>query len=182
MAAAVRRRLGVDVPLLVGGRLRTIRPAIAAARSSTRRPASVHGPRAAVHGDEIDRAVEVAADALPAWAETPAVERARVMFRFRELMHAQFEELAALVTREHGKTLAEARAEMQRGIEMVEFACGIPSLLMGQCAARTSRRASIAKRAGIRSASASASRRSTSRRWCRCGCSRSPSPAATRSS
>jgi malonate-semialdehyde dehydrogenase (acetylating)/methylmalonate-semialdehyde dehydrogenase len=81
---------------------------------------------------EIDRAVRSAHDALPAWSETPAVERARVMFRFRELLRARFDELAALVTREHGKTIAEARAEMQRGIEMVEFACGIPSLLMGQ--------------------------------------------------
>jgi malonate-semialdehyde dehydrogenase (acetylating)/methylmalonate-semialdehyde dehydrogenase len=82
--------------------------------------------------EEVDRAVKIAADALPAWAETPVVERARVMFRFRERLHARFEELAALVTREHGKTLVEARAEMQRGIEMVEFACGIPSMIMGQ--------------------------------------------------
>jgi malonate-semialdehyde dehydrogenase (acetylating)/methylmalonate-semialdehyde dehydrogenase len=81
---------------------------------------------------EIDRAVHSAHDALPAWGQAPAVERARVMFRFRELLRAHFEELATLVTREHGKTIAEARAEMQRGIEMVEFACGIPSLLMGQ--------------------------------------------------
>jgi malonate-semialdehyde dehydrogenase (acetylating)/methylmalonate-semialdehyde dehydrogenase len=81
---------------------------------------------------EIDQAVKSAAAALPAWSETPAVERARIMFRFRELLHAHFEELAAVITREHGKTIAEARAEMQRGIEMVEFACGIPSLLMGQ--------------------------------------------------
>ena len=81
---------------------------------------------------EVDRAVRAAAAALPAWSETPAVERAQVMFRFRQLLHENFAELAALVTREHGKTLSEARAEMQRGIEMVEFACGIPSLLMGQ--------------------------------------------------
>jgi malonate-semialdehyde dehydrogenase (acetylating)/methylmalonate-semialdehyde dehydrogenase len=54
------------------------------------------------------------------------------MFRYREILQAKFEEIAALVTREHGKTAAEARAEVQRGIEMVEFACGIPSLLMGQ--------------------------------------------------
>jgi malonate-semialdehyde dehydrogenase (acetylating)/methylmalonate-semialdehyde dehydrogenase len=53
------------------------------------------------------------------------------MFRFRERLHARFEELAALVTREHGKTLAEARAEVQRGVEMVEFAAGVPSMLMG---------------------------------------------------
>lgn len=82
--------------------------------------------------EEIDRAVRTAYEALPAWAETPAVERARVMFRFREKMQTKFEELAAMVTREHGKTIVEARAEIQRGIEMVEFACGIPSLLMGQ--------------------------------------------------
>jgi malonate-semialdehyde dehydrogenase (acetylating)/methylmalonate-semialdehyde dehydrogenase len=82
--------------------------------------------------DEIDRTVQSAASALPAWAETPVVERARVMFRFRERLAAHAEELANLVTREHGKTLAEARASVQRGIEVVEFACGIPSLLMGQ--------------------------------------------------
>jgi len=82
--------------------------------------------------DEIDSAVRAAANALPAWSETPAVDRARVMFGFREKLQSSFEELAALVTREHGKTLAESRAEIQRGLEMVEFACGIPSLLMGQ--------------------------------------------------
>jgi malonate-semialdehyde dehydrogenase (acetylating)/methylmalonate-semialdehyde dehydrogenase len=82
---------------------------------------------------DVDRAVRAAAAALPAWAETPAVERARVLFRFRELLARHAEELAASVTREHGKTLAESRASVQRGVEMVEFACGIPSLLMGQC-------------------------------------------------
>ena len=75
--------------------------------------------------------VAAAAAALPAWAATPVVERARVMFRYRQLLEANFEELATLVTREHGKTLAEARAEVNRGVEMVEFAAGIPSLLMG---------------------------------------------------
>jgi malonate-semialdehyde dehydrogenase (acetylating)/methylmalonate-semialdehyde dehydrogenase len=76
--------------------------------------------------------VEAAAAALPAWADTPVVERARVMFRFRELLHQHFDELAALVTREHGKTLAESRAEINRGIEVVEFSCGIPSLIGGE--------------------------------------------------
>jgi malonate-semialdehyde dehydrogenase (acetylating)/methylmalonate-semialdehyde dehydrogenase len=75
--------------------------------------------------------VESASAALPSWSETPIVERARVMFRFRALLEQHFEELAALVTREHGKTLAEARAEVNRGIEVVEFACGIPSLISG---------------------------------------------------
>jgi malonate-semialdehyde dehydrogenase (acetylating)/methylmalonate-semialdehyde dehydrogenase len=82
--------------------------------------------------EDVDRAVQAAMNALPAWAETPAVERVRVLFRFRERLVAAADELARLVTREHGKTLGESRASVQRGIEMVEFACGIPSLLMGQ--------------------------------------------------
>lgn len=82
---------------------------------------------------DVDRAVQAAAQALPAWAETPVVERARVMFRFRDLLARHTDELAHLVTREHGKTLPEARASVQRGLEMVEFACGVPSLMMGQC-------------------------------------------------
>ena len=124
---------------------------------------------------------EAAATALPAWAETPAVERARVLFRFRERLAAEAEELARLVTREHGKTLAESRASVQRGVEMVEFACGIPSLLDGPGRCRTSPARSTARRSATRSASASGSPRSTSRRWSRSGCSRWPWPAATRS-
>jgi malonate-semialdehyde dehydrogenase (acetylating)/methylmalonate-semialdehyde dehydrogenase len=88
---------------------------------------------------EVDRAVQSAARALPAWAETPVVERARLMFRFREQLGAHADELARLVTREHGKTLAEARASVQRGIEVVEFACGVPSLFMGQVLANIAR-------------------------------------------
>lgn len=120
------------VPLFIAGRRE---PSSSTRRGEVYNPSTgkvqAEVPYATV--EEVDKAVRVAYDALPAWAETPAVERARVLFRFRERMHAKFEELAALVTREHGKTLVEARAEMQRGIEMVEFACGIPSLLMGQC-------------------------------------------------
>jgi malonate-semialdehyde dehydrogenase (acetylating) / methylmalonate-semialdehyde dehydrogenase len=82
---------------------------------------------------EVDRAVRAAAAALSAWAEIPVVERARVMFRFRDLIVRHAEELARSVTREHGKTLAESRASVQRGVEMVEFAAGIPSLILGQC-------------------------------------------------
>ena len=89
--------------------------------------------------DDVDRAVRAASEALPAWAETPAVERARVLFRFRERLEAASDELARLVTREHGKTPAESRASVQRGVEMVEFACGIPSLLMGQSLANIAR-------------------------------------------
>src|SRR5277367_5161908 len=78
--------------------------------------------------EDVDRAVQAAQKAFGDWAETPIVERARVMFRFKNLLEARYEEIARLVTREHGKTLPEARASVQRGIEVVEFACGIPSL------------------------------------------------------
>ncbi len=69
--------------------------------------------------------------AFPAWRDTPAPVRARAMFRFRELLEEHFEELAATVTREHGKTLDESRGSVRRGIECVEVACGIPSMMMG---------------------------------------------------
>ncbi|MDA0748670.1 MAG: CoA-acylating methylmalonate-semialdehyde dehydrogenase [bacterium] len=82
--------------------------------------------------NETSRAVEAAATAFPAWAETPVIERARLMFRFKERLENHFEELAQIVTREHGKTLDESRGEIRRGIEVVEFACGAPSLLMGE--------------------------------------------------
>ncbi len=80
----------------------------------------------------VDLAVEAAKKALPAWADTPAVERARVMFRFAHLLDEHFDELARLVTREHGKTHEEARGDVRRGIEMVELACSAPMQLMGQ--------------------------------------------------
>jgi malonate-semialdehyde dehydrogenase (acetylating)/methylmalonate-semialdehyde dehydrogenase len=82
--------------------------------------------------DEIGRAVRAAELAYPAWSETPPVERARLMFRYKQLLEEHFEELARSVTRENGKTLDEARGSVRRGIEVVEFACGIPSLLMGE--------------------------------------------------
>jgi malonate-semialdehyde dehydrogenase (acetylating)/methylmalonate-semialdehyde dehydrogenase len=81
--------------------------------------------------DDVQRAVESAHTAFPAWAETPVVDRARVMFRFRELLERHLDELAAIVTREHGKNRSEAKAGILRGIEVVEFACGIPSLITG---------------------------------------------------
>ena len=76
--------------------------------------------------------VSAAKDALESWSQTPVVERARVMFKMRQLMESRFNDIAALVTREHGKTLAESRAEVQRAVEMVEFSCGIPSLIVGE--------------------------------------------------
>jgi malonate-semialdehyde dehydrogenase (acetylating)/methylmalonate-semialdehyde dehydrogenase len=81
---------------------------------------------------DVERAVAAAASAFPAWRATPAVERARVLFRLKLLLEQHKEELARSLTREHGKTLGEARAEIQRGIENVEHACGIPTLMMGE--------------------------------------------------
>jgi len=81
--------------------------------------------------EEIDRAVRAAAEAFPAWADTPVPDRAQVMFRFKGLLEDLFEELSRLVTHENGKTLAEARGEVRRAIEVVELACGAPSLMMG---------------------------------------------------
>lgn len=82
--------------------------------------------------EDVDRAVRAAREAFPAWRATPAVERVRVLFRLKALLEAHADELAESVTREHGKTRAEARAELQRGIENVEHACGIPTLMMGE--------------------------------------------------
>jgi malonate-semialdehyde dehydrogenase (acetylating)/methylmalonate-semialdehyde dehydrogenase len=81
--------------------------------------------------DVVDEAVEAAADAFPAWRDTPPVERARLFFRYRQLLEENFDRICQLVTREHGKTLAEARGSAYRGLENVEYACGIPTLLMG---------------------------------------------------
>ena len=80
----------------------------------------------------VDQAVQAARRAWPAWRETPAPDRARILFRFRALLDRHADEVAALVTREHGKTLAESRASVQRGVEMIEFACGVPALLGGE--------------------------------------------------
>ena len=79
----------------------------------------------------VDEAVEAAAAAFPSWRETPPVERARLFFRYRQLVEENFDHICQLVTREHGKTLAEARGSAYRGIENIEYACGIPTLLMG---------------------------------------------------
>jgi malonate-semialdehyde dehydrogenase (acetylating)/methylmalonate-semialdehyde dehydrogenase len=81
---------------------------------------------------DVDAAVAAADAAFPGWWQTPAVERVRVLFRYRELLLAHFDEVAALISREHGKTRAEARGDLQRGIEVVEFAAGIPPLLFGE--------------------------------------------------
>jgi malonate-semialdehyde dehydrogenase (acetylating)/methylmalonate-semialdehyde dehydrogenase len=82
--------------------------------------------------EETRSAIRAAQAAFPAWAATPPLQRARVMFKFKSLLDAHAGELAALITNEHGKVLPDARGEVTRGIEVVEFACGIPHLLKGE--------------------------------------------------
>jgi malonate-semialdehyde dehydrogenase (acetylating)/methylmalonate-semialdehyde dehydrogenase len=81
------------------------------------------------NADEVEVAVAAATAAFPAWSETAPLKRARLMFKFKALLEAHSEELAELITRDHGKLLDDARGEVLRGIEIVEFACGIPDLL-----------------------------------------------------
>ena len=130
-AAAAAAAAVPTLQMLVGGQWTT---STSARRGTVYNP-STGRPIAAVPlatAAEASAAVDAAAAAGPAWAETPVVERARLMFRFRELLMRDFDAIAAGVTREHGKTMVEARASVQRGIEVVEFACGAPSLLMGE--------------------------------------------------
>ncbi len=81
---------------------------------------------------QADAAANAANAAFPAWRATPPPERARVLFRYRELLEKNFDALAELAVRENGKLLSEARGSVRRGLDVVEFACGIPSLLMGK--------------------------------------------------
>jgi malonate-semialdehyde dehydrogenase (acetylating) / methylmalonate-semialdehyde dehydrogenase len=81
--------------------------------------------------DEVDAAVRAGHAAFPAWRATPAGDRIQFLFKLKNLLEEHFDELASLITIENGKTLAESRAELRRGIENVEVACGIPVLMQG---------------------------------------------------
>ncbi len=81
---------------------------------------------------EVDAAVQAAAAAFPSWSAQPPLRRARVLFRFREIFERRLDEVAALLTSEHGKVNSDARGECTRGLEVVEFATGIPQLLKGE--------------------------------------------------
>ena len=81
---------------------------------------------------EVEAAIANAEAAQPAWAATNPQRRARVMFKFLELVNKEYDELAKLLSSEHGKTVPDARGDIQRGLEVVEFACGIPHLLKGE--------------------------------------------------
>jgi malonate-semialdehyde dehydrogenase (acetylating)/methylmalonate-semialdehyde dehydrogenase len=82
--------------------------------------------------DELNAAVAAAKKALPAWANTPPMKRARIMFRFKQLLDAHADDLAREISKEHGKVHDDALGEVARGIDCVDFACGIPQLLKGE--------------------------------------------------
>ena len=81
---------------------------------------------------DLDAAVQAAAAAQPAWAATNPQRRARVMFDYKRLVEARMDELAALLSSEHGKVIADSKGDIQRGLEVIEFACGIPHILKGE--------------------------------------------------
>ncbi len=81
---------------------------------------------------DVNAAVAAAAAAFPAWAATPVLRRARILAKFKELVESHADELARILSREHGKTVSDARGEVTRGLEVVEFACGAPHLLKGE--------------------------------------------------
>jgi malonate-semialdehyde dehydrogenase (acetylating)/methylmalonate-semialdehyde dehydrogenase len=87
---------------------------------------------------EVGKAVDAAAAAFPAWRDTPPLRRARVMFRFLQLLEQHKDSLARAITSEHGKVFSDAQGEVARGMDVVEFACGIPQLLKGDFTAQVS--------------------------------------------
>jgi malonate-semialdehyde dehydrogenase (acetylating)/methylmalonate-semialdehyde dehydrogenase len=127
-----------DVPFWISGRRAT--PGVVR-RGDVTNPSTGEVIRSVpfASAKEVDAAVKAAAAAFPAWRETTPIRRARILTRFRELMEQHQEEIATLVSEEHGKVFLDAMGSVQRGIEVVEFACGAPHLLKGEHAASVGR-------------------------------------------
>ena len=106
----------------------------AATRADVYNPATgqITGKVAMATTADVDAAVAAAAASFPAWSATPAHIRARILFRFRDLVEQHSDRLAAIITAEHGKVHSDAKGEVTRGLEVVEFACGIPQQLKGE--------------------------------------------------
>ena len=135
---------------------------------------AVTGEVALASVEDARAVIDAAAAAFPAWRDTSLANRTQVLFAFRELLNARKDELAAIITAEHGKVLSDALGEVSRGQEVVEFACGIPHLLKGGFTENASTKVDVHSSASRWDRSAS-SPRSTSPPWCRCGSSPSPS-------
>lgn len=80
----------------------------------------------------VHQAIEAAEQAAAAWRDVPPAKRAAILFQYKQLLEANFDRIAGLITREHGKTFSDARGELRRGIEVVDYACGAPELLKGE--------------------------------------------------
>lgn len=116
-------------------------PGVSSRRGDIFQPATGAVARQVVLADQsdVDTAVESAVKASADWADSSLSTRARILFSFRQLVDSHRDELAALITAEHGKVLSDAAGEVQRGLEVVEFACGIPHLLKGEHSEQVSR-------------------------------------------
>ncbi|KAA8998537.1 CoA-acylating methylmalonate-semialdehyde dehydrogenase [Affinibrenneria salicis] len=109
-------------------------------QSSSQQTVPVHNPATGKVGrevtqstaDEVLHAIDIAHQAFKGWSQTPPLRRARILFNFKALMEKHRDELAQLIVSEHGKVLSDAQGELTRGIEVIEFACGIPHLLKGE--------------------------------------------------
>ncbi|MEV4006811.1 CoA-acylating methylmalonate-semialdehyde dehydrogenase [Actinomadura sp. NPDC049753] len=122
--------------------VRTVHHRIGGAETAgvSRRTAPVWNPATGEHqadvllaeAADVDAAVRAARAALPGWADTSVMRRSRLMFAFRALVERHTDDLARIVSSEHGKVFEDARAEVIRGMEMIDFACGIPQLLKGE--------------------------------------------------
>jgi malonate-semialdehyde dehydrogenase (acetylating) / methylmalonate-semialdehyde dehydrogenase len=110
-----------------------VAPGASGRKSDVFNPATgaVTGQVALANGAEVNAAVAAAQAAFPAWADMPPIRRARIMFKFLELVNANRDKLAHAITAEHGKVFTDAQGEVTRGIDIIEFACGIPQLLKG---------------------------------------------------
>ncbi len=97
--------------------------------SSIRPPAAFRRESGWPARKTVDEAVASALKAFPAWSEQSSLRRSRVMFKFKELLDRHHNELAEIISREHGKVFSDAKGEVTRGIEIVEYACGAPNLL-----------------------------------------------------
>ena len=112
----------------------------AATKGDAQRTADIFNPSTgAVQGkvwlgeaSDVDAAVKAAQKVQPEWGSTNPQRRARVMFKFKELLEANMDDLAAMLSAEHGKVIADSKGDIQRGLEVIEFACGIPHLLKGE--------------------------------------------------
>ncbi len=125
-----------QIPMIIGGKHR----ASSGKTAVQTNPATGEGVALIPYctNEEISAAVEAAQAAFPGWSQTPVLQRARVMFKYRQLLEQHADELIRLITEENGKTLDEAKGSYARGIECVEFACGVPSLIMGETVERVS--------------------------------------------